>query len=624
MFRRFFNSIAHRKRFYSTNNSSKFNKTSKKTDKENLDDIKKLIGPLTITSFGTAYILSKLNTEQEFYINWNQLKPMLNSEFNSVKKIQINKDFTADIITQNKIYKMNIGDISNFEKRILSYNENLNIEHTNPSLIGTLAKTLLPSLALMGGMLFILNKQRGGLTTFLKSDHKIITEKLGIKLNDIAGLHQTKKNVLEFADIIMKPEKYQKIGTKIPKGILMEGPPGTGKTMLAKAIADNYDSKFYLLNGSDFIQPIVGTGSKKVKDLFDTARKNTPAIIFIDEIDAVGKSRNSGKSIGNDERDNILNSLLVEMDGFDDNDKLLIMGATNRADTLDKALLRPGRFDRVVTFALPDLEERKDIIGLYYDKYKISSQIDKSSILDRLAYVTYGFNGAQINNLFNEASIRAVRKGLDEIVESDFEESIDYILMGDEKNGLINDDEKTIVSYHEAGHALVSYLLENTPNPTKVSIIPRSKGSLGYSQSIPEYEKRLYSKDDFLSQIMVLMGGRIAEEIQFNSITNGASDDIRKINDISHLMVSKYGMSSALGLISLPTDNKESLWSVNSDYLFENVDIEVLKIIDDCYSKTFEMILNNKEILDDLASQLIKNEVLYKKDIQDIFARYNL
>ena len=417
----------------------------------------------------------------------------------------------------------------------------------------------------------------------------------------------------------MKPEKYLKLGTKIPTGILMEGPPGTGKTMLAKAIADNFDSKFYLINGSDFIQPIVGTGTMKVKELFNTARENKPSIIFIDEIDAIGKSRNTGKSVGNDERDNILNSLLVEMDGFEDNSEVLIMGATNRVDSLDQALLRPGRFDRVVKFDLPNLEERKDILNSYYPKYKINNKVNQDDLINNLGMATYGFNGAMISNLFNEASIRAVRNNLDSIDTNSFNEAIEYITLGNRKENFISKKEKETIAYHEAGHALISYILNDVPSPNKVSIVPRANGALGFSQAIPEYEKKLYTKEEFMSQIMVMMGGRVAEEIILKKITNGASDDIDKINKLANDMITKYGMGKEINFRNLDNDTKNNLFRKESAQFVEDVNEEVKVLINFCYLETKKIIENNISILEKIKEELIVKETIDKNDLDELF-----
>ena len=568
---------------------------------------------------GSGYYLFKtLESNQINKITWLQLKELLQQE-NKISKIEI-KNKKAFIYSNYPpiIYYINVNSEHHFEKKIETINQNVNIEHIHPSTISVILTSMIPSFLLLGIFFYAIKKQQGGAINLFKQESKLIEEKTGIKLTDIAGLHQTKNDVLEFSDIIMKPDKYLSIGTKIPKGILMEGPPGTGKTMLAKAIADNYDSKFYLINGSDFIQPILGTGSKKVKSLFETARKNTPAILFIDEIDAIGKSRNTSKTIGNDERDNILNSLLVEMDGFESNEKLLIMGATNRADVLDAALLRPGRFDRIVKFDLPNLEERKDILSIYYQQYKMDNQLDKTNVINQLGMLTYGFNGAQISNLFNEASIIAIRNQQDFIDQQHLEQAIDYIILGNQIPNMISQQEKYTISYHEAGHALVSYLLPDVPSPHKISIIPRTKGMLGFSQSIPETEKKLYTKNNMISQMKVIMGGRAAEEIKFNDYTNGASDDINKITQLARQIVTQYGMNGEIGLRNIDYDTKNNLWKKESNKLIETVDDEIQLLISNTYQETLQLINQNIELLDNIQNILYQKETIYLEDIKNI------
>ena len=606
--------------FYTRNKvNQNFNKNNSESNNNNQNQVF-MIGS-SIFIYGLGYYL--LGPKENKYIktNWQEIKRLKENDM-KINKVEIKDNKTALIYPNGSknVYYLNISEGKNFEEKMEKLDENIIVEYKYPSPLQQLLTTLLPTLLGTGLIFYILRRQQGNnFSSLFQKEFKIIEEKTGIKLKDVAGLHQTKKDVLEFSDIIMKPERYLKIGTKIPKGILMEGPPGTGKTMLAKAIADNYDSKFYLINGSDFIQPIIGTGSRKIKDLFETARKNTPAIIFIDEIDAVGKSRNNGKTIGNDERDNILNSLLVEMDGFNDNDKLLIMGATNRADILDSALLRPGRFDRIVKFDLPNLEERIDIMNIYFDKYNISKELSREKILKDLAYLTFGFNGAQLCNLFNEASIIAIRENCDIIEATHFEKAIDYILLGEKSENLLSIEEKNIIAYHEAGHALVSYLIEDIPSPSKVSITPRKKGMLGFSMSIPEKEKKLITKTDMLNQIMVLMGGRIAENLIFNESTNGAKDDINKMNKIANDIVTEYGMSHNLGLKTYNQDTRNNFFRTDSEYSIELVDKEIKNILFNCQEKTEILIQNNISSLHKIRNLLLERETIYKIDLDKIF-----
>ena len=601
------NLLTKSRRFFSTSNGNK--------------DIELKINPLFIASsigfIGSGIYL--LNSKQNIKkINWLELKKML-IENETIDKIELHDDKVARIYKDNTTYLMSINNNNYTQDKIEKLNENIIIENIPENPLQGFLTTIIPSVFFFGLFLYLMRRQQGGIMNLFKNEAKIIEEKTGIKLNDIAGLHQTKNDVLEFSEIVMKPERYLKLGTKIPTGILMEGPPGTGKTMLAKAIADKFDSKFYLINGSDFIQPIVGTGTMKVKELFKTARENKPAIIFIDEIDAVGKSRNTGKSVGNDERDNILNSLLVEMDGFEDNSEVLIMGATNRVDSLDQALLRPGRFDRVVKFDLPNLEERKDILNSYYPKYKISNNVNQDDLINNLGMSTYGFNGAMISNLFNEASIRAVRNNLDSIDANSFNEALDYVTLGNRKENFISKKEKETIAYHEAGHALISYILNDVPSPNKVSIVPRANGALGFSQAIPEYEKKLYTKEEFMSQIMVMMGGRVAEEIILKKITNGASDDIDKINKLANDMITKYGMGKEINFRNLDNDTKNNLFRKESVQFVEDVNEEVKVLINFCYLETKKIIENNISFLEKIKEELIVKETIDKNDLDELF-----
>jgi ATP-dependent metalloprotease FtsH len=599
------------------NKSRRFFSTSNDKSK----DIELKIHPLFIASSlgvigsGLYMIKSQQNVQK---INWLDLKKMI-MENNNISKIELHDNKVARIYKDNMTYIMTINDNKYTQDKIETLDENIIIENIPQNPLQDILSTIIPSVLFFSIFLFLMRRQQGGIMNLFRNEAKVIEEKTGIKLTDIAGLHQTKNDVLEFSEIVMKPERYLKLGTKIPTGILMEGPPGTGKTMLAKAIADKFDSKFYLINGSDFIQPIVGTGTMKVKELFKTARENKPAIIFIDEIDAIGKSRNTGKSVGNDERDNILNSLLVEMDGFEDNSEVLIMGATNRVDSLDQALLRPGRFDRVVKFDLPDLEERKDILNSYYPKYKINNKVNQNDLINNLGMSTYGFNGAMISNLFNEASIRAVRSNLDSIDTNSFNEALEYVTLGNRKENFISKKEKEIIAYHEAGHALISYILNDVPSPNKVSIVPRANGALGFSQAIPEYEKKLYTKEEFMSQIMVMMGGRVAEEIILKKITNGASDDIDKINKLANDMITKYGMGKEINFRNLDNDTKNNLFRKESAQFVEDINEEVEVLINYCYVETKKIIKNNISFLEKIKEELITKETIDKNDLDELF-----
>ena len=442
--------------------------------------------------------------------------------------------------------------------------------------------------------------------------------KINVKLEDIAGMDQKKAEVLDIVDIIMKPHKYLDIGAKIPSGILLEGPPGTGKTMIAKAISEHYKCPFYNISGSDFIQVFVGLGSQKVKDLFKNARNNVPCIIFIDEIDAIGKKRNGSSISSNEERENILNALLVEMDGFEPNNKILIIGATNRVDVLDNALLRPGRFDRIITFELPNLKSRKDILLSYINKLKIKND-DKLNISENIAGLTTGFNNSQLANICNEAAIDAVKNGKDLIDIDNFEFAIDYVLLGPIKEKT-NTEKIKIIAYHEIGHALVAYKLDKMNPPRKISIIPRGKGILGFSQhSAKDEDEIIYQIDELENQLMVLMGGRIAEKIKFNKFSTGAFDDLQKINKLIRDMICRYGMNNIIGGMQINSNSKEDFFSNNSEQYKFQVDSEINKLIKHLEMKTEKIILDNEIYFEKLAQKLLSCETLFLEDIENIY-----
>jgi AFG3 family protein len=376
-----------------------------------------------------------------------------------------------------------------------------------------------------------------------------VETKINIKFKHVAGHAQAKKEIIEFVDFLKKPEKYHKLGAKIPRGALLVGPPGTGKTLLAKAVAGEAAVPFFAISGSDFVEMYVGVGASRVRDLFKKAKEKAPSIIFIDEIDAVGKKRGGGKFTGgNDERENTLNQLLVEMDGFGTESSVIILAATNRADTLDPALMRPGRFDRQVEISLPDRKDREDILKIYLKKVKIdlSKSVDEYAL--RLSTLTPGFSGADISNLVNEAAIISARENKEFVTSESFEKAADRIIAGLETRRLLSEQERKTVAYHEAGHAVAGWFLEHSNPLVKLTIVPRSKGSLGFAQFVPD-DLQLRSKEHLLDLICGLLGGRVAEEIFFNRITTGASNDLQQATRIANSMVTIYGMSS-LGLMA--------------------------------------------------------------------------
>ncbi len=459
----------------------------------------------------------------------------------------------------------------------------------------------------------------GGPMSFGKNTAKIYAQKeTGVTFADVAGQEEAKESLNEIVDFLHQPDKYNAIGAKLPKGALLVGPPGTGKTLLAKAVAGEANVPFYSLSGSDFVEMFVGVGASRVRDLFKQAVENAPCIVFIDEIDAIGKSRDNQIG-GNDEREQTLNQLLAEMDGFDSSKGVVILGATNRPEVLDKALLRPGRFDRRVIVEKPDLKGRKSILEVHVKSVKLSDDVD----LDAIALATSGCAGADLANIVNEAALRAVRLGRDKVNQGDFMEAIEVIIAGKEKKDrILTEKEKEIVSYHEVGHALAAALQKNTMPVQKITIVPRTMGSLGYTMQMPEEEKYLMSKEEMLEQITTLLAGRSAEEVIFNICTTGASNDIERATAMARAMVAQYGMSDKFDMMGLESIQNRYLDGRNvrncAEVTSAEVDSEVLKIITECHKKAVDILKNNEDALHRIAKFLIEKETITGKEFMDI------
>jgi len=441
-----------------------------------------------------------------------------------------------------------------------------------------------------------------------------------ISFKDVAGLEEAKAEVEEVVEFLQNPQKFTKLGGKLPKGVLLVGPPGTGKTLLAKATAGEAEVPFFSLSGSDFVEMFVGVGAARVRDLFKQAKEKAPCIIFIDEIDAIGRSRGKGMMMGsNDERENTLNQLLSEMDGFNTDKGVIIMAATNRPDVLDSALLRPGRFDRQILIDKPDLRGRMEVLKVHTQKLKLSKDID----LKLLASQTPGFAGAELANLCNEAALMAARRGKDAVEMEDFQDSIERVIAGlEKKNKLISPKEREIVAYHEAGHAIVGWYLEHTDPVLKVSIVPRGLAALGYTLQTPLEDRFLMTTEELNDKICALLGGRIAEEIIFGRISTGAQNDLERITNLAFAMVAEYGMSDELGYLSLKdSQNPENSYGFNkkySEHTAERIDEAVSAIIQQNYERTKELILKHKDKLEQMAKTLLDKEVLDHNDLKDL------
>lgn len=482
---------------------------------------------------------------------------------------------------------------------------------------------IVPLILLWVLLAFVSKKMGGSMGMGVgKSTAKVYVEKsTGVNFKDVAGQDEAKESLQEVVDFLHNPKRYTDIGAKLPKGALLVGPPGTGKTLLAKAVAGEAGVPFFSLAGSDFVEMFVGVGASRVRDLFKEAQKMAPCIIFIDEIDAIGKSRDSRYGGGNDEREQTLNQLLAEMDGFDTSKGLLILAATNRPEVLDKALLRPGRFDRRIIVDKPDLKERLETLKVHSKDVKMDESVD----LDALALATAGLVGSDLANMINEAAINAVKNGRQLVNQSDLFEAFELVAVGgkEKKDRVMSDKERKIVSYHEVGHALVSALQKNTEPVQKITIVPRTMGALGYTLQTPEEEKYLETKDELLAKITTYMAGRAAEVLVFNSVTSGAANDIENATKIARAMVTMYGMSDKFGMMCLATVQNQYLEGGAGLICGENtasqIDDEVLSIINSSYAEAMKLLDENREILDSISDYLYEKETITGKEFMKMF-----
>lgn len=487
---------------------------------------------------------------------------------------------------------------------------------------------ILPFVFVYGAFYFIMrNMGKGGgmMGSVGKSNAKVYVEKkTGVTFADVAGQEEAKESLTEMVDFLHNPGKYLKIGAKLPKGALLVGPPGTGKTLLAKAVAGEANVPFFSLSGSDFVEMFVGVGASRVRDLFKQAQSMAPCIIFIDEVDAIGKSRDSHYGGGNDEREQTLNQLLAEMDGFDTSKGLVILAATNRPEVLDKALLRPGRFDRRVIVEKPDLKGRIETLKVHSKNVLLDETVN----FEEIALATSGAVGSDLANMVNEAALLAVKEGRNAVSQSDLFEAVEVVIAGKEKKDrILNEKEKQIVSYHEVGHALAIALQKHTEPVQKITIVPRTMGALGYTMQVPEEEKYLMNKEEMLSELVTLFGGRAAEEVKFHSVTTGASNDIERATAIARAMVTQYGMSDRFGLIGLESIQNRYLDGravLNcSDVTAAQIDEEVMRILKEAYDKALSLLRANMDKLDEIAAFLIEKETITGKEFMDIFEGKN-
>ena len=533
-------------------------------------------------------------------------------------------------------YRLEVSSIESFEKRYDDLINSLGKENTNEIEYLTESRTDIYSflqtwgftILILVGFWFLLRRMSTGggpggqIFNISKSKASLFDKESKIKLTfkDVAGLEEAKEEVKEIVEFLKNPKKFTKLGGKIPKGALLVGSPGTGKTLLAKAVAGEANVPFYSLSGSDFVEMFVGVGAARVRDLFKKAKEKAPCIVFIDEIDAIGRSRGRGQMPGsNDERENTLNSLLVEMDGFSTDSGVIILAATNRPDVLDSALLRPGRFDRQISIDKPDLKGREEIFKVHIRPLKLNKDVN----VKNLAAQTPGFAGAEIANVCNESALIAARKNKDSIEMSDFQDAIDRVIGGlEKKNKIISPEEKKIVAYHEAGHAVAGWYLEHADPLVKVSIVPRGIAALGYAQYLPK-EQYLYQTDQLLDEMCMALGGRAAEDITFGKISTGALSDLERITKMAYSIVSVYGMNKNIGNISF-YDSKQSDYNFTkpySDSTAEKIDSEVKRIVDSAYERTKKLLLDKRDQLEKIANKLLEKEILFQNDLETLIGK---
>ena len=596
----------------------------------NWQTIAMLVVAALLTIMIVSWMNSAVESRQRKELSYNEFVQMV--EDGKVESIRV-KDAVIEVMPkaeateysqQMKYYVVRIEGDYQFLNRVLENNVITNRENgsTNALLIALLNYAV-PFLILLFLMNFTMKRMGGGgIMGVGKSNAKMYVQKeTGITFKDVAGEDEAKESLTEIVDFLHNPGKYTKIGAKLPKGALLVGPPGTGKTLLAKAVAGEAHVPFYSLSGSDFVEMFVGVGASRVRDLFKNATENAPCIIFIDEIDAIGRSRDSRMG-GNDEREQTLNQLLSEMDGFDSTKGLLVLGATNRPEILDPALLRPGRFDRRVVVDKPDLNGRINILKVHSKEVLLDETVDFKEI----ALATSGAVGADLANMMNEAAINAVKNGRSAVSQKDLFEAVEVVLVGKEKKDrIMSKEERRIVSYHEVGHALVSALQKHSEPVQKITIVPRTMGALGYVMNVPEEEKFLNTKKELEARLVELMGGRAAEEIVFETVTTGASNDIQQATNLARAMVTQYGMSEKFGLMAFESQENQYLTGraiLNcGDATAAEIDKEVMKVLKDAYEAAKSLLNENRDAMDQIADFLIEKETITGKEFMKIFRK---
>ena len=609
----------------------------KKPDPNNLNTFKGffyyMIVILVMTVLLNGIVFPSALKQQVKEVGYNEFLTMVdNGQVKQVEKDDANGEIvfvTKDSSGKEQIYKTGLWDDPDLTQRLYSKGVTFDkvIPQKESAIMAVFTNWILPFVIMIGlGQILsrsMAKRMGGNAMTFGKSNAKIYAEsETGVTFADVAGEEEAKDALKEIVDFLHDPKKYSDIGATLPKGALLVGPPGTGKTLLAKAVAGEAHVPFFSISGSDFVEMFVGVGASRVRDLFEDAKKNAPCIVFIDEIDTIGKKRDGSGMGGNDEREQTLNQLLTEMDGFDGRKGVVILAATNRPETLDKALLRPGRFDRRIPVELPDLKGREAILRVHGKDVKMDESVDFNAI----ARATVGASGAELANIINEGALRAVRMGRRVVSQADLEESVETVIAGyQKKNASVSENERRIVAYHEIGHALVAACQSNSAPVHKITIIPRTSGALGYTMQVEDGERLLMSKEEALNKIATLTGGRAAEEFMFHSITTGASNDIEQATKLARAMVTRYGMSDQFGMVALETVTNQYLGGDTSlacsPETAKAIDDEVIATVKAQYEKAMGILRDHAAKLNELAGYLLEKETITGEEFMEILNR---
>lgn len=626
-----------------------FRSRQSKDDKTKFLEMEFRLDTLLLYIIAGALVIYTLNSDNfDKEITYQEFETSLLSKGYVERLIVVNNDYVQVILNEfgknqpvhdpRVEYYFTIGSLEKFEEKLKKSQDAYNIPdekripvmYVHATNLWKSLWSILPTVLLFGFIFWSTKKMLssgggigGGMFGQKKTFKKFnADENVKITFNDVAGCNEAKEEIMEFVNFLKHPQKYERLGAKIPRGAILNGPPGTGKTLLAKATAGEAGVPFYSVSGSEFVEMFVGVGASRVRDLFKTARENAPSIVFVDEIDAIGKSRGKGKGMGgNDERENTLNQLLVEMDGFTSDDHVVVFAGTNRVDVLDSALLRPGRFDRKIYIGNPELDGRKDIFGVHLKQIKLAPKTDLDDLKGRLATLTPGFSGADIANVCNEAALIAARKDEEYVTLKHFEQAIERVIGGlEKKTKLLSNHEKTVVAYHEAGHAICGWYLEYADPLLKVSIVPRGQGALGYAQYLPA-DIYLYTTQKLLDRMTMTLGGRVSEELHFDSVTSGAADDFEKVTSMAQKMVLGCGLSPKVGLVSYDMDRGNDFTKPFSDKTAKTIDEEIHRIVDECYRRCKDLLVSKSDEVEKVAQRLLKKEVITREDMIELLGK---